>query len=50
MTSAFRERLKWLGRMPRHFRILLGSQLVFALVVMDWRMKALKKMERKEVE
>jgi hypothetical protein len=37
MPPSFRDRLAWLGRMPTHWRILLGSQLMFTAFAMNWR-------------
>ena len=36
--KSFRERLAWLGRMPTHYRILFGVQLMFTTVAVNWRL------------
>jgi hypothetical protein len=36
-TKKFKERLQWLGRMPTHWRILLGSQLLFLTFAISYR-------------
>jgi hypothetical protein len=37
-NKSFRERLAWLGRMPTHYRILFGVQLMFTTVAVNWRL------------
>lgn len=45
----FRERLAWLGRMPTHYRILFGSQLVLTAIAIRYRMIVIER-RRKELE
>jgi hypothetical protein len=37
-SKSFRERLAWLGRMPTHYRILFGVQIMFTTVAVNWRL------------
>jgi hypothetical protein len=46
--KSFRDRLAWLGRMPTHWRILLGSQLLFTAFAMNWRLADVRR-RRKEL-
>jgi hypothetical protein len=49
MSMTFRERLAWLGRMPRHYKLLFGSQLLFTIFAFRMRQKLIERqgMERK---
>lgn len=37
--SSARDRVRWLGRMPTHWRLLLGSQLLFTIYAVRWRQR-----------
>jgi hypothetical protein len=45
----FRDRLAWLGRMPTHYRILFGSQLVFTGFAFSWRLAAVRKRQNERL-
>jgi hypothetical protein len=43
---SFRERLLWLGRMPRHWQVLIGSQFLFTMFALGWRRKLIEQRQR----
>lgn len=47
---SFRDRLAWLQRMPTHWRLLIGSQLIFTLFAIRYRHKAVQKQQRRNDE
>ena len=47
MSMTFRERMAWLGRMPRPYKLLFGSQLLLTLFAIRMRCQLV---ERQEME
>jgi hypothetical protein len=45
MSKTFRERVAWLGRMPRHYKLLFGSQILFGVFAVYMRVKTSQKRE-----
>jgi len=41
---SFRERLEWLGRMPRHWKILFASQGMFMVVALSYRRRVINEL------
>jgi hypothetical protein len=46
--KTFSDRLAWLGRMPRHYKILFGSQLLFTLFAIRMRYKLVDKQQQRQ--
>jgi hypothetical protein len=44
----FRERLAWLGRMPRHYKLLFGSQLLISVFAVRMRYKLIEKQKERD--
>ena len=44
--ESLRDRIAWLRRMPRHWKILLSSQLVFTLFAIQSRRKLIAKRQQ----
>ena len=44
----FRERMAWVGRMPRPYKILFGSQLLITLFAIHMRYKLVKKQKERD--
>jgi hypothetical protein len=48
MAKTWRERLEWLGRMPRHYKLLFGSQIVFTIFAL--RMRQQRIVQKRQME
>jgi hypothetical protein len=44
----FRERLAWLGRMPTHYKILFGSQLMITIFAIRMRYKLVQRQKERD--
>lgn len=44
----FRERMAWLGRMPGHYKILFGSQLLITLFAIRMRYKLVERHKERD--
>jgi hypothetical protein len=49
-SNYLRNQISWLQRMPSHYRLLLGSQLIFLVYAHHWRRKAFRKHEAEILE
>jgi len=44
----FRERIEWLGRMPRHWKLLFVSQAIFLTFAISYRSRTIKELLEEE--
>ena len=44
----FRERMAWLGRMPTHYKILFGSQIMITLFAIRMRYKLVERQKERD--
>lgn len=42
-SMSFKERLQWLGRMPTKWRILIGSQALFMMFAINFRLRDIER-------
>ena len=47
-NMTFRERMAWLGRMPRPYKILFGSQFLITLFAIRLRYKLVQKQKERD--